>query len=138
MKAIGFLTAALTAAVGLAQQTPSDRFVIALSHPVTIGHAILAPGSYSVEPLTLTGGDAPVLSISSIGANYSLKFRTSAMVVPTRETLQTYESVQPETRVLLRRIGRRYYFDKIWVKGQEYGYQFPLPKGLKGRGTEVE
>jgi hypothetical protein len=145
MKGSGFISAAAAVAAGLAmlaapseikaQQASSDRFNITLSHPVTIGNKILQPGNYSLEPLTLAGGDAPVLSISSVGANYGLKFQTTAMIVP---TLENFNRIQPETRVFLRHIGRRYYFDRIWVKGQEYGYDFPLPKGLKGRGTEVE
>ncbi len=83
----------------------------------------LQPGTYSVEPLTLAGGDAPVLSISNYGG---VKLETSAMVSPALQN-----RIQPETHVLLRQVGERFYFDKIWVKGLSYGYQFKLPKGAK-------
>jgi len=116
-----------------AQQIASDRFQVALSHPVTIGNKVLQPGNYSIEPVNIAGGDAPALSISLIDANYGRTFETTAMIVPTAQT-----SIQAETRVILRHVGRNYYFERIWVKGLTYGYDFPLPKGVKGRGREVQ
>lgn len=112
-----------------AQQTTNDRFDITLSHPVTIGNKVLQPGNYSVEPLTITGGDTPVLQFSG---ERGIQVKTAAMVAPAVEN-----RIQPETRVTLHHIGHRYYFDKIWVKGVAYGYNFPLPKGVKD-GTEVQ
>jgi hypothetical protein len=136
----GFTPAAIVLAIGLAmlaapnkieaQQTPNDRFDITLSHPVTIGSKVLQPGNYSVEPLTIAGGDTPVLLISG---ERGLRVKTSAMVAPTVEN-----RIQPETRVTLHHIGQRYYFDKIWVKGVAYGFHFPLPKGVKEPATEVQ
>lgn len=139
------LSAAVALAIGLAtlampgkieaQQTASDRFDISLSHPVTIGKKVLQPGNYSLKPVNFAGGDAPALSISLVGPSHAMNFETTAMIVP---TLENFDFVQPETRVFLRRIGRRYYFARIWVKGRQYGYDFPLPKGVKGPGTEVQ
>jgi hypothetical protein len=133
-----FPTLAIASAIGLAmlatpntikaQQTPSDRFDIALAYPVTIGNKILQPGNYSVEPLTIAGGEAPVLLI---GGDKGIRLETSAMVAPAIEN-----RIQPETRVLLHHIGNRYYFDTIWVKGVAYGYRFPLPKGVKVRASQ--
>ena len=136
----GFTTAAILLSIGLAtlavpsaiqaQQTTNDRFDITLSYPVTIGNKVLQPGNYSVEPLTITGGDAPVLVISG---ERGIRVRTSAMVAATVQN-----RIQPETHVTFHHIGDRYYFDKIWVKGMAYGYHFPLPKGIKDSGTEVQ
>jgi hypothetical protein len=140
MKGTGLISAAIALAIGLAmlaapnkieaQQTTNDRFDITLSYPVTIGSKVLQPGNYSVEPLTITGGDTPVLLISG---ERGLRVKTSAMVAPTVEN-----RIQPETRVTLYHIGQRYYIDKIWVKGVAYGYHFPLPKGVKEPATEVQ
>jgi hypothetical protein len=116
-----------------AQQMNSDRFDIALSHPVTIGGKVLQPGNYSIEPVNIAGGDAPALSITLIEADNGRTFETTTMIVPTAQT-----SIQPETRVILRHVGHSYYFERIWVKGLTYGYDFPLPKGVKGRGREVQ
>jgi hypothetical protein len=140
MKGTGFTPASIVLAIGLAmlaapikieaQQTTNDRFDITLSYPVTIGSKVLQPGNYSVEPLTIAGGDTPVLLISG---ERGIRVKTSAMVAPTVEN-----RIQPETRVTLHHIGQRYYFDKIWVKGVAYGYHFPLPKGVKEPATEVQ
>ena len=141
MKRISFLSsAAIALGIGLCMlaapdsinaQTPTtDRFDITLSHPVTIGKQVLQPGNYSLNPLDLAGGESPVLSIRS---DNGVKLETSAMMAPSVEN-----RIQPETRVILRQIGSRYYFDVIWVKGQAYGYRFALPKGVKGPGTEVQ
>ena len=116
-----------------AQQMATDRFDIALSHPVTIGKKVLQPGNYSIEPVSIAGGDSPALSISLIDADNGRKFETTTMIVPTAQT-----SIQPETRVILRHVGRTYYFERIWVKGLTYGYDFPLPKGVKGHGRDVQ
>jgi hypothetical protein len=139
-KRTSFTSAAIALATGLAmlaapnkieaQQTTNDRFDITLPYPVTIGSKVLQPGNYSVEPLTITGGDAPVLLISG---ERGLKVKTSVMVAPTVEN-----RIQPETHVTLHHIGQRYYFDKIWVKGVAYGYHFRLPKGVKGPATDVQ
>ncbi len=101
----------------------SDRFDITLPHAVTVGNKVLQAGNYSVKPLNMAGGDAPVLTFR---AENGMIFKTSAMVSPTAEN-----RLQPETRVVLRRVGRRYYFDTIWVQGLAYGYRFPAPKNAK-------
>lgn len=138
IKSASFISATIAFAIGLAilagtnkidaQQTPSDRFNITLSHPVTLGNQVLLPGNYRVEPLTIAGGDAPVLLIRG---DKGISFKTSVMVAPALEN-----RIQPETRVLLRHIGHRYYFDKIWVEGVAYGYRFPPPKSVKERASE--
>jgi len=140
MKSTRFISVAVALAIGLAmlaasnkseaQTTNNDRFEITLSSPVTLGNKVLQPGTYSVEPLTIAGGDAPVLLISD---EKGIKVKTSAMVAPTAEN-----RIQTETRVTLHHIGQRYYFDQIWVKGVAFGYRFPLPKGVKDPGTEIQ
>ncbi len=127
MKNPRFISAAIAIAIGLAmlavpnsikaQQTPSDRFDIALAYPVTIGKTILQPGNYSVTPLTIAGGDTPVLSISD---EKGIRLKTTAMVAAAVQN-----RIQPETRVLLHHIGNRYYFDTIWVQGCRL--RIPIP-----------
>jgi hypothetical protein len=122
------LTAALAVTPARAQVTATDSFEITVSNPVTIGHKTLQPGDYTVEPLNIAGGDAPVLLIR--GKN-DARVRLAAKVIPTVEN-----RTQPETRVLFHHIGDRYYFDRIWVKGAAYGYKFELPKNVKSDGQE--
>jgi hypothetical protein len=140
MRSAFYITGAGALAIGLAilatptrtkaQETPSDRFEITLSQPVTVGNKVLTPGEYSVKPLTLAGGDAPVLMISG---PRGIHLQTAALITATVEN-----RIQPETRVTLHHIGSRYYLDNIWVKGMDYGYHFPLPKGVKKPAGEVQ
>ena len=39
-----------------------------------------------------------------------------------------------DTKVVLHHYGSDYYFDKIWVQGKDYGYEFPLPQRREGSG----
>jgi hypothetical protein len=112
-----------------AQSYPSsDIFDVTLSHPVTINGKVLQPGNYNVEPLNIAGGDSPVLVIRG---DKDTRVEVSAMTVATYATRpQTY------TRVLFHHIGNNYYLDRIWVKGQYYGYKFPLPKNVAARAGE--
>jgi hypothetical protein len=122
------LTAAFLAPPASAQTKPDDSFEITLLYPVTIGNKILQPGDYKVEPLTIAGGDAPVLLFR--GPN-DTKQQIAAKTIPTVEN-----RLQPETRVLYHHVGDRYYFDRIWVKGVAYGYRFELPKNVKAARDE--
>ena len=81
-----------------------------------------------MEPLNIAGGDSPVLVIR--GDN-DTRIEVSAMTAPTYATRP-----QSATRVLLHHIGNKYYFDRIWVKGQNYGYAFKLPKNVVARAGE--
>jgi hypothetical protein len=125
----------ITAAIFSAPQTAqaqsypsSDTFNVTLLHPVSVNGKVLQPGNYSMEPLNIAGGDSPVLVIR--GDN-DTRVEVSAMTAP------TYASrPQNATRVLLHHIGNQYYFDRIWVKGQYYGYKFPLPKNVVARAGE--
>jgi hypothetical protein len=112
-----------------AQSYPSsDIFEVTLSHPTTINGKVLQPGNYNLEPMNIAGGDSPVLVIRG---GKDTRLEVSAMTVSTYATRpQTY------TRVLFHHIGNKYYLDRIWVKGQNYGYKFPLPKNVVARVGE--
>jgi hypothetical protein len=112
-----------------AQSYPSsDTFQVTLIHPVCVNGKILQPGNYNMEPLNIAGGDSPVLVIR--GDN-DTRIELSAMTFPTYVTRP-----QTETRVILHHIGGKYYFDRIWVKGQNFGYAFKLPKNVVARAGE--
>ena len=112
-----------------AQSYPSsDTFDVTLSHAVIVNGKVLQPGNYKMEPLNIAGGDSPVLVIR--GDN-DTRVEVSAM------TVATYANrPQTVTRVLFHHIGDKYYFDRIWVKGQNYGYAFRLPKNVAARADE--
>jgi len=52
-------------------------------------------------------------------------------------TIPTLDNSTPEsTKVILHHYGNDYYFDKVWVQGKNYGYEFPLPNAVKSRVRE--
>ena len=122
-------------ALGLATWTPSnaqgplyDRVKVNLPYSVTIGERTLPPGDYVIQQLRDSGGGGRVLLIYS---DSGMKFETSAMTIPALDN-RTPE----DTKVVLHHFGNDYYFDKVWIQGKDYGYEFPLPDAIKSRERE--
>ena len=124
--AIGFGT--LVAPNRIGAQPLNDRVEVNLPYSVTIGDKILQPGAYTIQELDSVA-KSPVLLI--YGDN-GLKFETSALTISALEN-----RTQPDTRVILHHIGNDYYFDKIWIQGKDYGYEFVLPNNVKQRENEA-
>jgi len=138
MKNISFTFAASALVLGLAtlvapntiQAQPLwDRVDVNLPYTVTIGDKVLQPGDYKIQQLNSPAGGSQVLLIYS---DSGMKFETSAMTIPALEN-----RTQPDTRVMLHHIGSDYYFDKVWIQGKDYGYEFPLPNSVKQREKEA-
>lgn len=130
-----FGTAAGALALGLAMIMPVkaqgpmyDRVNVDLPYTVTIGNTNLQPGDYTIQQLRSLGGARWVLLIYG---NNGMKFETSALTIPTLDT-----NTPNSTKVILHHFGPDYYFDKIWVQGKNYGYEFPLPANVKEREKE--
>jgi len=124
-------------ALGLATFTPSkaqgpmyDRVNVNLPYSVSIGERTLPPGDYVIQQLRDQGGGSRVLLIYS---DNGMKFETSAMTIP---ALEGNNVTQENTRVVLHHFGTDYYFDKVWIQGKDYGYEFPLPDAVKSRQRE--
>jgi hypothetical protein len=122
-------------ALGLATWTPSkaqgplyDRVKVNLPYSVTIGERTLPPGDYVIQQLRDSGGGSRVLLIYS---DSGMKFETSAMTIPALDN-RTPE----DTKVVLHHFGNDYYFDKVWIQGKNYGYEFPMPDAVKARERE--
>src|SRR5215469_5946957 len=124
------LGAALWVAPGKVQgQGPLyDRVNVNLPYTVTIGDKVLQPGEYVIQQLNSSSGDSRVLLI--YGDN-GMKFETSAMTIPCLDP-----NTARDTRVMLHHFGNDYYFDKVWIQGKDYGYEFPLPNSVKQREKE--
>jgi len=105
-----------------------DRVLVNLPYTITIGDKVLQPGDYTIRQLPSPGGASRVLLIYS---DNGMKFETSAMTIPALDN-RTPE----DTRVVLHHFGSDYYFDKIWIQGKDYGYEFPLPDSVKARERE--
>lgn len=113
---------------GQAQGPLYDRVNVTLPYAVTVGNRTLQPGDYVIQQLRDAGGGSRVLLIYS---DNGMKFETSAMTIPTLD-LNTPE----RTSVILHHFGPDYYFDKVWIQGKDYGYEFPLPDSVKARERE--
>jgi hypothetical protein len=135
MKIGNMMITAGVLALGLAMWTPSkaqgpmyDRVNVNLPYSVTIGERTLPPGDYVIQQLRDQGGGSRVLLIYS---DKGMKFETSAMTIPALDN-RTPEN----TSVILHHFGNDYYFDKVWITGKDYGYEFPLPDAVKSRERE--
>src|SRR5207237_5812315 len=123
-------------ALGLAAwNTPSnaqgpmyDRVNVNLPYSVTIGERTLQPGEYVIQQWRDMGGGSRVLLIYS---DNGMKFETSAMTIPALD-----QNTPESTKVVLHHFGNDYYFDKVWIQGKDYGYEFPLPDSVKSRERE--
>src|SRR4051794_40010625 len=123
-------------ALGLAAwNTPSkaqgpmyDRVNVNLPYTVTVGDRTLQPGDYVIQQLRDQGGGSRVLLIYS---DNGMKFETSAMTIPALD-----QNTPENTRVILHHFGNDYYFDKVWIQGKDYGYEFPVPDSVKARERE--
>lgn len=118
------------AAIPLAEaQAPQyDKVLVNLPYTVTVGDHVLQPGPYVIRQLDSPGGASRVLLIYS---NDGRQFETSAITIPVLDTM-----TPDDTKVVLHHFGPDYYFDKVWVQGKNYGYEFPLPDSVKARMRE--
>jgi hypothetical protein len=112
----------------MAQGPLYDKVIVDLPYSVTIGDKVLQPGNYVIRQNPSTGGGSRVLLIYSDSGN---KFETSAMTIPALDNL-----TPKDTKVVLHRFGNDYFFDKVWIQGKNYGYEFPLPESVKSRERE--
>jgi hypothetical protein len=113
---------------GNAQGPLWDVVHVNLPYTVTIGDKTLQPGEYTIQQNRDPGGASRVLLIYS---DNGMKFETSAMTIPALDP-----NTARDTKVLLHHFGQDYYFDKIWIQGKDYGYEFPLPNSVKSREKE--
>ncbi len=113
---------------GNAQGPLWDIVHVNLPYTVTVGDHTLQPGEYTIQQLRDQGGNSRVLLIYS---DNGMKFETSAMTIPALDP-----NTARDTKVLLHHVGPDYYFDKVWIQGKDYGYEFPLPASVKARERE--
>ncbi len=126
----GLLGAALVFAAGTASaQGPLyDKVIVDLPYSVSINNTTLQPGHYVIRQFDDPSGGSRILQI--FGDN-GMKLEATASTIPTLDN-----STPEKTSVTLHHYGNDYYFDKIWVQGKTYGYEFPLPDAVKAREKE--
>jgi len=136
MKTRKYAIVAATLALGIATfvspaakaQPLDDRVNVTMPYTTIIGHKTLPPGDYVIQRMPNASGGRVLLIYSDNG----MKFETSAITIPCLDP-----KVARDTKIVLSRIGDDYFYDKVWVQGKEYGYEFILPKEARMRRKEL-
>jgi hypothetical protein len=122
MLALGLIASSVTLRAQL-----YDTVTVNLPYTVTVGNKTLEPGDYKIQELPSSAKSNVLMIYSDNG----VKFETMAMTIPAVEN-----QAPKDSQVILHHIGPDYYFDKIWIQGKDYGYEFPLPGSVKEREKE--
>jgi hypothetical protein len=105
-----------------------DKVIVDLPYSVTVNNTVLPPGHYVIRQMDDAGTNSRVLMIFS---NNGMKLQATSL------TIAALDINTPEkTSVVLHHFGNDYYFDKVWIQGKNYGYEFPLPPSVKARQRE--
>ena len=132
MKVRNFSLAASAFLIGLvgtfvaveAQGPIYDRVTVDLPYTVTVRDTTLQPGQYVIQRLV---GDNSNRVVQIFG-NDGKKLETPILTVATVDN-----NTPGKTEVVLHHFGNDYYFDKVWIQGKDYGYEFPLPQDARSR-----
>lgn len=104
-----------------------DKVIVDLPYTVSVRGITLQPGHYEIRQLA-SADNSRVLQIFS---NDGMKLETSVMTIPALDN-----NTPEKTTVILHHFGNDYYFDKVWIQGKNYGYEFPVPDEVKARERE--
>lgn len=104
-----------------------DGIKVTLPHPVTIDDKVLDPGEYEIRRVSMHQDNA-----LRIFNKDKMVYETNVLTIPA-EAKDTPE----ETKVILHHIGDKYYFDKIWMHGKDYAYEFVLPERVRAEQREL-
>ena len=126
----GVLAASLTfvAGLGMAQGPMYDKIIVDLPYKVTVNDTVLDPGHYVIRQFESQAQSSRILQIYT---NQGMRLKTTVQTIPALDN-----NTPDSTKVILHHYGNDYYFDKIWVVGKNYGYEFPLPPAVKSRQRE--
>lgn len=125
--AVSALILGLFAFALIAQGPLYDKVIVDLPYAVTVSNTNLPPGRYEIRELP-SASKSRVLQVFS---DSGMKLEATVMTIPTLDN-----NTPSDTRVLLHHYGNDYYFDKIWIQGKNYGYEFVLPDSVKAREKE--
>jgi len=122
------LGALMLVSPGANAQPLEDKVIVDMPYTTIIGNKTLAPGEYTIRRLPNTTNSRVLLFYSDGGT----KFETSAIAHAVYDP-----SLNPESKIVLSKIGDDYYYDRVWVQGKAYGYEFVLPKEIRARMKEM-
>ncbi|HVW84824.1 MAG TPA: hypothetical protein VHB50_09080 [Bryobacteraceae bacterium] len=119
----------VVSSVGAKAQGPLyDKVLVDLPYAVTINNTVLQPGHYVIRQMDDAGTNSRVLMVFS---DNGMKLQATSLTIPALDN-----NTPEKTSVILHHFGNDYYFDKVWIQGKNYGYEFPLPPAVKARQRE--
>jgi hypothetical protein len=126
----GALAAGLAiSSIGAYAQGPLyDKVTVDLPYSVTINNTVLQPGHYVIRQMDDAGTNSRVLMIFG---DDGMKLKATSLTIAALDN-----NTPDKTSVVLHHLGNDYYFDKVWIQGKNYGYEFPLPNSVKRRQRE--
>ena len=128
LAASAFLLGMVGTFVAVKAQGPLyDRVTVDLPYTVTVRDTTLQPGQYVIQRLV---GDNSNRVVQIFG-NDGKKLETAILTVAT-----VNNNAPGKTEVVLHHFGNDYYFDKVWIQGKDYGYEFPLTQDARSRESE--
>jgi len=128
LAASAFLLGMVGTFVAVKAQGPLyDRVTVDLPYTVTVRDTTLQPGQYVIQRLV---GDNSNRVVQIFG-NDGKKLETPILTVAT-----VNNNAPGKTEVVLHHFGNDYYFDKVWIQGKDYGYEFPLTQDARSRESE--
>ena len=119
--------AALTAGTMLAQGPLYDHVVVDLPYATQVQGKTLPAGEYTIREHE-SKTDSNILHIFG---NNGIDLKATVNTIDTVD-----KSTPNDTKVVLDHVGNQYYFDKIWIQGKNYGYEFILPEDVRSRLKE--
>src|SRR5277367_5982171 len=126
--ALAAVTVACVTGSARAQGPLYDKVVVDLPYSVSVNNMVLQPGHYVIRQFESQAGGSRVLQIFD---DRGMRLETTVMTIAALDL-----NTPQKTSVILHHYGPDYYFDKIWVQGKNYGYEFPLPPSVKSREHE--
>src|SRR5207237_1969868 len=114
-------------AIVRAQGPMYDRVIVNLPYPISVQDRILQPGPYTIEE----DRSQTKNHILHIYSDNGMKLETTVQTIPTLDN-----RTPSQTTVVLNRYGNDYCFDKVWIQGKDYGYQFRVPESVRSRELE--
>jgi hypothetical protein len=104
-----------------------DGIKVTLPYPVTVGDSVLEPGEYEIRRASSVTDQA-----LRIYNKDKMEWETNVLTIPVQDN-----KVPEDSKVVLHHIADAYYFDKIWIEGKTYGYEFVLPEKARALQREL-
>jgi hypothetical protein len=110
-------------------QLPDQTVIVTTPHDIMVGKKLLPRGEYQITNVSLA---SPVLQFFS---NDRLRHEANSLGIrtPVRNTVYVRD-----TSLVLEKIGSSYYLREIWVRGNTFGLEIPLPDKAKRLKRELE